>query len=92
MKLYEMMDKTPVPSQTGTKTYLSYMAVHRPDYFTELCGFLRGVLKTDQIQEYLNALNLGADMALTQVLKHGIPEDLAEVYGNTSKLHLPGSF
>lgn len=92
MRLYEMMDKAPVPSQSSQKTYLAYMKVHRPNYYNELTAFLRSILKTDNVLDYLSAINLGADMALLQVLQYGVPEDLAQVYGDTPKLHLPGSF
>ena len=94
MKLYEMMDQTPLPGQepraSDDKTYLNYMSLHRPDHFQGLVNFL-----TNQgldVQNYRSAINLGADMALLQILKHGIPEDLGEVYGQRSKLILPKDY
>jgi hypothetical protein len=91
MKLYEMMDRTPLPGGTTTlddKTYLNYMNIHRPLHFQRLAKMLNN--KGLDIQSYLNAINLGADMALLQILQHGIPEDLAEVYGKRASLWTPG--
>lgn len=94
MNLYEMMDKTPLPGQeTGasdSKTYLNYMALHRPEHFQGLVNFLNK--NGWDPQEYLSAINLGADMALLQVLKFGVPEDLGEVYGQGPKLYLPDGY
>ena len=93
MKLYEMMDRTPLPGResgaSDNKTYLAYMHKHRPQYSAELVSMLKHK-GLDGAQNLLNAINLGADMALLQILQHGVPDDLPEVYGkNSSKLIMP---
>lgn len=85
MKLYEMMDRTPLPGRDpkdiDEKNYLAYMKTHRPDYFNGLLEFISGFTNNPkELENILSAVNLGADMALLQVLQHGMPEDLAEVY------------
>lgn len=95
MKLYEMMDKTPLPGDedgaADNKTYLAYMQKHRPQYFKRLVEALKHK-GLNQTQDLLSAINLGADMALLQVLQHGMPEDLGEVYGKGAgpRLYVPG--
>jgi len=89
MKLYEMMDKTPLDITDG-KTYLDYMRLHRPNYLQEIVKRLVAV--NINRPEYLAALNLGANMALLQVLHHGIPDDLEEVYGSSSGIFLPPGY
>ena len=89
MKLYEMMDKTPLQFTEG-KTYLDYMRKHRPNHLQEIVKLL---IHNDLDREkYLAVLNLGADMAMLQVLNYGIPDDLAEVYGKSAGLYLPPGY
>jgi len=95
MKLYEMMDRTPLPGNevgaADNKTYHAYMQKHRPNHFADIAKMLNHRFGGDMklVQNYLNAINLGADMALLQVLSHGMPDDLGEVYGK-AKLWTPG--
>ena len=89
MKLYEMMDKTPLQFTEG-KTYLDYMRKHRPNHLQEIVKLL--VHNNLDREKYLSVLNLGADMAMLQVLNYGIPDDLAEVYGQSSGLYLPPGY
>ena len=89
MKLYEMMDKTPLQF-TEDKTYLDYMRKHRPNHLQEIVKLLiHNNLDTDK---YLSVLNLGADMAMLQVLNYGIPDDLGEVYGRSPGIYLPPGY
>jgi len=89
MRLCEMMDKTPLQFTEG-KTYLDYMRKHRPNHLQEIVKLLNhNNLETDK---YLSVLNLGADMAMLQVLNYGVPEDLGEVYGQKPGLHLPPGY
>jgi len=89
MKLCEMMDRTPLQFTEG-KTYLDYMRKHRPNHLQEIVKLLiHNNLETDK---YLSVLNLGADMAMLQVLNYGIPEDLGEVYGQKPGLYLPPNY
>ena len=89
MKLYEMMDKTPLQFTEG-KTYLDYMRKHRPNHLQEIVKLL--IHNQIDTEKYLAVLNLGADMAMLQVLNYGIPDDLAEVYGQGTGLYLPPGF
>ena len=94
MKLHEMMDRTPLPGQeagaSDDRTYLAYMALHRPEHFQGLVNFL--TRNGWDVQLCLNAVNLGADMLGLQVLQHGVPDDLGEVYGVRPKLYLPKGY
>ena len=89
MKLYEMMDKTPLQFTEG-KTYLDYMRKHRPNHLQEIVKLL--IHNNIDRATYLSVLNLGADMAMLQVLNYGIPDDLAEVYGQKPGLYLPPGY
>jgi len=89
MKLYEMMDKTPLQFTEG-KTYLDYMRKHRPNHLQEIVKLL--IHNNLDRDKYLSVLNLGADMAMLQVLSYGVPDDLGEVYGRESGLYLPPSY
>ena len=74
MKLYEMMDKTPLQFTEG-KTYLDYMRKHRPNHLQEIFKLL--IQNGIERDKYLAVLNLGADMAMLQVLNYGILPTLA---------------
>jgi len=89
MKLYEMMDKTPLRFTEG-KTYLDYMRTHRPNHLQEIVKLL--IHNNLDRDKYLSVLNLGADMAMLQVLNYGVPEDLGEVYAQKPGLYLPPGY
>lgn len=88
-----MMDKTPLPGQDKEdredRTYLTYMRTHRPEHFQGLMNFLdQNFEEPNNI--LLSAISMGADMFGLQVLKHGLPEDLPEVYGKRGRIWRPG--
>jgi len=84
MRLFEMMDKTPLPGQheqdKDDRTYLTYMREWRPEHFQGLMNFLDANFEESN-DILLSAISLGADMFGLQILKHGLPEDLPAVYG-----------
>mgnify|MGYP005835219473 CR=1 FL=1 len=87
MKLYEMMDRTPLPGDQQLKdhkSYLDYMKMHRPDHFNGLVQYIANTQGKENVNLLMSAINLGADMALLQVLQHGMPEDLPGVYGKAA--------